>query len=79
MSRIRFTEGSSDDELDKLIKKREKRLQKRKDIYNEINNTLYHSNISGFSRSNRTVDSESDSLYESSFAGEALTSCRFGT
>ena len=31
MSRIRFTEGSSDDELDKLIKKREKRLQKRKD------------------------------------------------
>ena len=30
MSRIRFTEGSSDDELDKLIKKREKRLQKRK-------------------------------------------------
>ena len=36
MSRIRFTEGSSDDELDKLIKKREKRLQKRKDIYSEI-------------------------------------------
>ena len=32
---------------------------------------FYHSNIPGFSRSNRTVDSESDSLYESSFAGES--------
>merc|ERR1711953_1350787 len=50
MSRIRFTEESSDDELERLIKKREKRLQKR------------------FSRSNRTVDSDADSLYESSFA-----------
>ena len=30
MSRIRFTEESSDDELERLIKKREKRLQKRK-------------------------------------------------
>ena len=39
MSRIRFTEGSSDDELDKLIKKREKRLQKRKDIKTEMRNS----------------------------------------
>ena len=30
MSRIRFTEESSDDGLERLIKKREKRLQKRK-------------------------------------------------
>ena len=46
MSRIRFTEGSSDDELDKLIKKREKRLQKRKDIKTEMRNAYIPSTCS---------------------------------